>query len=131
MENLNVRKYYHSSQNVFYISTPRTVWRFELMCCCAMRSMLCRQWLTTEDYADNHNKMCTFVHQATLIREWFASGRVVGATITGALWGCLVSLQVGQESSSVYAMCPPSSSLTLFKYIKHSKHLHIEWVCKE
>ena len=50
------------------------------------------------------------VHQPTHIRAWLACSRVVGATITGALWGCLVSLQVGQESSSVYAMCPPSSS---------------------
>ena len=30
MENLNVRKYYHSSQSVFYISIPWTVWRSEL-----------------------------------------------------------------------------------------------------
>ena len=99
-----------------YITTPRalrhTVWRIELICYCAMQSMLCRQWLTREDNTDNHNNVCAFVHQPTHIRAWLASGRVgvVGATITGALWGCLVSLQVGQESSSVYAMCPPSSS---------------------
>ena len=36
MENLNVRKYYHSSQSVLYISTPCTVWRIELMCYCGM-----------------------------------------------------------------------------------------------
>ena len=99
-------------------TTPRalrhTVWRIELMCYCAMQSMLCRQWLTTEDNTDNHNNVCAFAHQPTHIRAWLARGRVVGATITGALWGCLVSLQVGQESSSVYAMCP--LLLTLFKY---------------
>ena len=34
MENLNVRKYYHSSRSVLYISTPCTVWWIELMQLC-------------------------------------------------------------------------------------------------
>ena len=39
MENINVRKYYHSSQSVLYTSTPHTVWRIELMCNCEVCSV--------------------------------------------------------------------------------------------
>ena len=53
-------------------------------------------------YANTHwSVACTFLKR--IVRQ-------SSATITGALWGCLVSLQVGQESSSVYAMCPPKPS---------------------
>ena len=104
MENLNVRKYHHSSQSVLYIST---VWRIELgfrerqntfvdwenMVLC----VVCSVGSGLQHCIDNYKKMCAFVCQPTQECGRFLRSSVwlVCATITGALWGCLVSLQVG------------------------------------